>query len=208
MAFQIVKKSRARAVGVIVAIFITGTLVLGFLQSYQKAKLRQVKKIDLVEVIVVAEKTAPAPILYEAVLDESCIKQLTFDVIEKLSSSSMAVSQAASTSSSISSSRAQKEKPIKPEPPLVAARSPSCIAPTSVPVGFEKLGGEGYITLELNLAKTGRVERGEIEKSSGFIDLDTAALTQVKDTWKFQPCTKENVIVACKHRIRFRWQVK
>ena len=64
------------------------------------------------------------------------------------------------------------------------------------------------MTLSLNLAESGRVERGEIEVSSGFADLDSAALKQVTETWQFEPCKKADKIVACNQYIRFRWQVK
>ena len=77
-----------------------------------------------------------------------------------------------------------------------------------MPEGVEKLGVEGFVTLQLNLAANGKVERGEIEKSSGFAELDSAALQQVTHAWRFEPCKKAGVAVACKQRIRFRWEVK
>jgi TonB family protein len=200
MSFQIIKKSRLRLVGITVAVCITSILALGFMQSYQKSKQRRVKKIDLVAVDIVASKPALLPILYELVPEESCIKQLTFNVPEAASSSA-AWSRAFSSGSNKSNSSVL----VKPEPVLVPASSPSCIAQAMMPIGVEKLGDKGFVTLELNLAKTGRVERGEVYTSSGFSELDEAALVQVKETWKFQPCTKASEPVACKHFVRVRW---
>ncbi len=226
MSFPIPKKNTRRAIGIIFALCITGTMTLGFLQSYQQAKQRQVHKVDLVEVAIFADKPAAEAILYEAVPTEECIKQLSFEVLAVASSTSAVQFSSSSFASSIAtasiSSTAKllpkesakaaiatiKKNPSLPEPPLVPAKSPKCIAQTITPTGYEKLGAQGFVGLTLNLAKTGRVERGEIEKSSGFAELDAAALKQVTDAWQFEPCKKQNIIVACKQHIRFRWEVK
>lgn len=222
MTFHVIKKSTRRIVGTLAAIFITSVMIYGFLDSYANTKNQFVKKVDLVEVAIFADKPAGAPPLYEAVATEECIKQITFDVISasafsasSAQTSSQAFTEAHSSAPSLvaisatkASSQSIKKIQPPPEPPLVAAASPSCIAPSVVPVGYEKLGTEGFVMLELNLAKNGRVERGEIVKSSGFAELDIAALKQVSDAWRFEPCKKAGKAVACKQRIRFRWQVK
>ncbi|MES2823111.1 MAG: TonB family protein [Pseudomonadota bacterium] len=249
MSFFNTKKNKSRTIGIAVAVFITGFMTLGFLQSYQQTKLRQVKKIDLVQVAIFADKKPVAePILYEVVPTEECIKQRTFytsqnnlalasvtssmslqassaalrviadeSTASAVSASSLANAHAAaSVINPVSSARATKvlaaspglqKKPAAPEPILVPAKTPKCIAKSFTPPGHEKLGSEGFVGLALNLAKTGRIERGEIEVSSGFPELDTAALKQVTEGWQFEPCKKQNKIVACKQHIRFRWQV-
>jgi TonB family protein len=249
MSFFNTKKNKSRTIGIVFAIFITGFMTLGFLQSYQQTKLRQVKKVDLVQVAIFADnKPVAEPILYEVVPTEECIKQRTFypshsnltlasvtsSISQQTSSAALrviAVEPAASavTASSLSNAHAAaiamnpashasaakiaaaspglQKKPAAPEPLLVPAKAPKCIARAITPVGYEKLGAEGFIGLALNLAKTGRIERGEIEISSGFPELDTAALKQVTEGWQFEPCKKQNKIVACKQHIRFRWQV-
>lgn len=256
MSFFNAKKNKSRTIGIAVAVFITGFMTLGFMQSYQQTKLRQVKKIDLVQVAIVADKKPVAePVLYEVVPTEECIKQLTFHTSQSAltlanmtSSISLQASSAAlkviateATASVIDSSSLSGVQVAAPsiksaapsinnaahtsaakvaaatpvvekklaarEPILVPAKAPKCIARSLTPLGHEKLGSEGFIGLALNLAKTGRIERGEITVSSGFPELDTAALKQVTDGWQFEPCKKQNKIVACKQHIRFRWQV-
>ncbi|MES2673171.1 MAG: TonB family protein [Pseudomonadota bacterium] len=249
MSFFNTKKNKSRTIGIAVAVFITGFMTLGFLQSYQQTKLRQVKKIDLVQVAIFADKKPVAePILYEVVPTEECIKQLTFhtsrstlalanmrssislqassvalDVIateartpainsSPLSDAHVAIpsiksASHASAAKVAAATPAVKKKPAAREPILVPAKAPKCIARSFTPPGHEKLGAGGFIGLALNLAKSGRIERGEIEISSGFPELDTAALKQVTEGWQFEPCKKQNKIVACKQHIRFRWQV-
>jgi TonB family protein len=230
MSFSITKKNTRRAIGIVSALCITGIMTFGFLQSYQQAKQRQVHQVNLVEVTIFADKPAADAILYEVVPTEECIKQLTADtslaipVGEKSLSliTSSVSSQASSTPLQAIASTTGKAKaainvktpaPVAikrispPEPRLIFAKSPKCVARSTTPMGYEKLGAEGYVGLELNLAKTGRVERGEVEKSSGFTELDAAALLQVKNTWQFEPCTKAGKVVGCKHRIRFRWSI-
>ncbi len=209
MSFSITKKNARRAIGLLTALCITGIMTLGFLQSYQRSKQSLVHKVDLVEVAIFADKPAAEAILYEAVPTEECIKQLTSEVLAVASSTSAVQFSSSSFASSIATaSLSSTEKLLPPEPPLIPANSPKCIARAITPVGYEQLGAKGFVELTLNLAKTGRVERGEIEKSSGFAELDSAALKQVTDSWQFEPCKKQNIIVACKQHVRFRWEVK
>lgn len=236
MSFSFANKNQRRSIGIIFALFITGFMTFGFLQSYQHTKLRQVKKINLVEVAIFADKPAAEPILYEVVPTEECIKKISVNILSAApvlspmaSSNSVQASSAgltlvtdalaasAANTSSLSRKAAAKvaavvpvvkKKPTLREPVLIPAKFPKCIAKSFTPEGFEKLGSEGFIGLALNLAKTGRIERGEVEVSSGFPELDIAALKQVTDGWQFEPCKKQNKVVACKQHIRFRWQVK
>jgi TonB family protein len=95
---------------------------------------------------------------------------------------------------------------VKLEPSLFYASAPRCKGVAATPAGAEKLGAEGFVGLELNINQAGVVERGEINRSSGFEDLDTAALKQVQENLTFKPCQKGTVIVGCKQFIKFRWQ--
>ena len=219
MSFTIVKKSTRRLIGITTALILTSLLAYAFLDSYAKTKRQQVPKTDLVELNIVADKPAGAEaILYESIPEAECIKQITF---HSLLSSSSAVSKVAVSSASASDNTAQasgthqsapvassSQKPINREPALVQVSSPKCLKQTAAPMGHEKLLQEGFVGLELNVAQDGRVERGEIEASSGFTDLDSAALKHVVESWQFEPCKKAHQPVACKAHIRFRWQVK
>jgi len=217
MSFSILKKSTRRRVGICASLIVTGVIIFGFLSTYQETKNKAVPKVNLVQTAIYADKSAPAPILYEAIPTEQCIQQLTFETLPASSSSAVAISSEApssmavitsSVASSVSPKKSAKIIPQIPEPPLVNASSPTCLMQTPPPEGYEKLGAEGFVTLALNLADTGRIERGEIEKSSGFTELDAAALKQVTETWQFEACKKADKAVACKQYIRFRWQAK
>lgn len=214
MSFSILKKSTRRSIGVCASLIVTGVIVFGFLSTYQETKNKAVPKVNLVQTAIYADKNARVPVLYEAVPTEQCIQQLTTDAQQTLSSgavmssASFAASSESVVSSTTSSKASSKKNQQAPEPVLVNASSPRCLTQTPAPEGYEQLGAEGAVTLSLNLAETGRIERGEVEKSSGFADLDAAALKQVTETWQFEPCKKADKAVACKQFIRFRWQVK
>ena len=219
MSFSITKKTLHHAIGIFSALCITGFMTFGFLQSYQQSKLRQVHKIDLVEVAIFADKPAAETILYEVspytiAPSSECIRRRVDVASTKASittsprADTATAEMVAETATAKVSAAVAKKNPIRREPALVAAQMPKCIAASIAPSGYLKLAADGFVGLALNLDKTGRVERGEIEKSSGFADLDSAALTQVKDTWQFEPCKKQNKAVACKQYIGFRWDLK
>lgn len=224
MSFSIVTKRTRRSVGIASALLATGIIIYGFLSTYQQTKNDAVPKVNLVQAAIYgSDRTEVVPLLYEAVAGEPCIQQLTFAVASSAAaSSSVAVSSVAAesvASSSVAQSSQRFKKsnksssqsslePLVPEPPLVNASSPVCLQQTQAPEGHEKLGAEGSVELALNLAASGRIERGEVEKSSGFAELDAAALKQVQDTWQFEPCKQADKAVACRQYIRFRWQIK
>jgi TonB family protein len=95
---------------------------------------------------------------------------------------------------------------VKLAPSLYYASAPRCKSVAATPAGAEKLGADGFVGLELNINQAGVVQRGEIHRSSGFADLDAAALKQVTENLTFKPCQKGTVIVGCKQYIKFRWK--
>lgn len=95
---------------------------------------------------------------------------------------------------------------VKLEPSLNYASSPRCKGVVAIPAGAEKLGADGFVGLELNINTAGVVLYGDISRSSGFKDLDAAALKQVKENLTFKPCKKGDVTVGCKQYIKFRWK--
>jgi TonB family protein len=95
---------------------------------------------------------------------------------------------------------------VKLAPSLYYASAPRCKSVAAIPAGAEKLGADGFVGLELNINQAGVVQRGEIHRSSGFADLDAAALKQVTENLTFKPCQKGTVIVGCKQYIKFRWK--
>jgi TonB family protein len=95
---------------------------------------------------------------------------------------------------------------VKLDPSLFYATAPRCKGVAAIPAGAEKLGADGFVGLELNINQAGAVQRSEIHRSSGFADLDAAALKQVTENLTFKPCQKGTVIVSCKQYIKFRWK--
>lgn len=89
---------------------------------------------------------------------------------------------------------------------MIYASSPKCKIATPFPQGYQQLGSGGFVGLVLNINTEGKIERGEIDKTSGFKALDDAALKQVTETWRFEPCKKADKAVACRQTIKFRWK--
>ncbi|HWV16861.1 MAG TPA: energy transducer TonB [Cellvibrio sp.] len=207
MPFTILSKRTRRTVGITATVIVTSVIVVTFMSSYQKAKNKAVPKVNLVQAAIYASREAGVPVLYEAVLGEQCIQQVGAVSFSSAASSAPPESNSTESSSASNTSHASSQQS-SAEPPLVNASSPKCLAQTQPPEGYEQLGRESFVTLSLNLAQSGRVERGEVEKTSGFAELDAAALKQVTETWQFEPCKKAEMAVACRQYIRFRWRIE
>ncbi len=82
---------------------------------------------------------------------------------------------------------------------------PHCSRPTPPPLGYEQLGDDGYIQLDLTLDAQGKITAAQVSHSSNQPHLDQAAITQIQSTWQFQPCN-DSQGAACTQRIKFRWQ--
>jgi protein TonB len=54
-----------------------------------------------------------------------------------------------------------------------------------------RLDEEGAVRLKLSIAPDGNVNDASVEKSSGFLRLDDAAVAWVKMRWRFRPATRE-----------------
>jgi TonB family protein len=102
---------------------------------------------------------------------------------------------------------AQNANASKDPAPLVFAAKPACKAKVARPEGYQQLGKEGFVLLALNINKAGVVERAEVEKTSGFEPLDTAAVKEVVENWTFEPCKKQDNAVSCRQNIQFRWKL-
>jgi TonB family protein len=92
--------------------------------------------------------------------------------------------------------------------PLISASAPKCKAASAFPADYKKLDKNGFVLLVLNINKAGNIEHGEVEKTSGFPELDEAALKQVTETWSFEPCKKAGTAVACRQTIKFKWKIE
>jgi len=95
-----------------------------------------------------------------------------------------------------------------PEPPREPVRVEAAIVhapPPPYPNVSARIGEEGTVQLELDVAANGRVTDARVVKSSGFARLDRAALEAVRK-WRLRPATVDGRAVAgtLLHEIVFR----
>jgi len=76
----------------------------------------------------------------------------------------------------------------------------------SYPVRARRNGWEGRVSLRLLVTAEGRVERVEIERSSGRTCLDQAAVVAAL-CWRFRPALRDGRAVASWHRIALRFRL-
>lgn len=195
------KKNRFR-LGVAVVVIIH----IGFFYGFWHVKAGRVTN-EVVELDIYGNTTTDGLGYYEALPDANCLNVLN----EQTATPPLAMQQSSTSTSSaqpLSSASSSQESfvPFTPQSTIHHAHSPKCKTPMSLPDGYKKLGANGFVGLEINIDQAGRVLRGDIDRTSGFPDLDQAALKQVIETWIFQPCKKGDEVVACKQYIKFRWK--
>lgn len=143
----------------------------------------------LISVDIYKDSSLDSLPLYEALPNEDCVNVVNEQILTD-----------------------EQKKGPKPQDPLDApvlyASAPKCSVASAAPENYKKLEKNEFVVLTLNINKEGKIEYGEVEKTSGIPELDEAALKQVTTTWSFQPCTKADVIVACKQKIKFRWKTE
>ena len=61
------------------------------------------------------------------------------------------------------------------------------------PARSRRRGEQGTVTLHVLIAESGAVERVELIASSGFRDLDAAALETVRSRWRFAPARRDGI---------------
>jgi TonB family protein len=193
-SYSVMSKKNRLKLGIAVVVIIH----IGFFYGFWHVKAGQIGN-KVVELDIYGNTTTDGFSYYQALPDANCLdvvhEQLAKPPLQ-LKPSIVSTSQNAPTS---------EEVDIAPLP-IQPARAPKCKKPTPLPDGYKKLGNSGFVGLEVNLNKTGEIVRGEVDRSSGFPDLDKAALKQVVETWAFEPCKKGEESVACKQYIKFRWK--
>jgi protein TonB len=63
------------------------------------------------------------------------------------------------------------------------------------PAGLAEAGVEGMVILRVAVSAEGRATEVRVEKSSGHVTLDDAAMARVRE-WRFTPATKDGAPVA------------
>jgi periplasmic protein TonB len=102
----------------------------------------------------------------------------------------------------------------KPTPPVVEANmtkpkpAGKGLSRPPYPATSERLGEEGSVGLQLYINETGRVSEAKMISSSGFERLDEAAVKHATRSWKFVPCMKGDVPVACWHQMKFTFKIE
>ncbi|GGY65095.1 hypothetical protein GCM10011613_06170 [Cellvibrio zantedeschiae] len=196
-SFRVIDKKTRLKLGIVVVIIIHIGMFYGFWRVHAKQIGNKVYEMD-----IYAAKAAEGLAFYEATASEECVKVLN----EQAPKPGMPVYVEPLAGAKKVEANKAKPKEVKLDPSLFYASSPRCTASIAIPAGAERLGAEGFVGLELNIDKAGLVKYGEISRSSGFADLDEAALKQVKENLTFKPCQKGDAIVGCKQIIKYRWK--
>jgi protein TonB len=63
------------------------------------------------------------------------------------------------------------------------------------PVGARTAGHQGIVTLAITVGPTGEVTNAAVAQSSGFPELDQAAVSWVMGHWKYKPAVQDGVAV-------------
>jgi len=218
LSFNVMDKKNRFKFGVTVVIIIH----IGFFIGFWHVKAKRLTA-EFVNVDIYAPTATIGLAMYEALPNEDCVKVVNEQapkpgmpiyVEPPATSAEVETTKAATTETAGTDAKAVAVSPVvktppadvKLEPSLFYASAPRCKGVAAIPAGAEKLGADGFVGLELSINKAGVVQRAEIHRSSGFEDLDAAALKQVQENLTFKPCQKGSVIVGCKQTIKFRWK--
>jgi TonB family protein len=216
-AFNVMSKKSRFKFGIAVVIIIHICFFIGFWHVKAKRLTAEFVNVD-----IYAPTAAVGLAMYEALPNDECVNVVNEqaprpgmpvyveppEVSKEAGAAKDGVQEAAADANAVAVTPDVKTPPaeVKLEPSLFYASAPRCKGVAAIPAGAEKLGADGFVGLELSINKAGVVQRGEIHRSSGFEDLDAAALKQVKENLTFKPCQKGTVIVGCKQYIKFRWK--
>jgi TonB family protein len=224
-SFRIMSRKTSFRLGVAVVIIIH----IGFFYGFWRVKAGQIGN-KVVELDIYSPKAAVGLAFYEALPTQDCVHVVneqaprlgmpvyvepppsaknteSAKIDAQKSGAAETVADTANAAVATPAEAPAAPVEVKLEPSLHYASSPRCKGAAAIPAGAEKLGADGFVGLELNIDSAGVVQRGEIDRSSGFKDLDAAALKQVKENLIFKPCQKGSTIVGCKQYIKFRWKM-
>ncbi|HEU4780981.1 MAG TPA: energy transducer TonB [Steroidobacteraceae bacterium] len=97
----------------------------------------------------------------------------------------------------------------EPQPQIVSVRqdprNPLSRPPYSARMIRE--GNQGNIDLEIYVLANGRVADARVIKSTGFEELDRAALAEAKRNWRLLPATRDGVAIPQWHRLRVTFKL-
>ena len=99
--------------------------------------------------------------------------------------------------------------PATPQPQLVGVRQDPR-HPLSKPQYSPRIireGGQGTIEIEVYVLPNGRVGDARVAKSTGFAELDLAAIAEAKRNWRLLPATRNGEPIAQWHRLRVTFKL-
>ncbi len=96
-----------------------------------------------------------------------------------------------------------------PQPVIERARQDPRYPLTKPPYSARMIreGSQGAIDLEVYVLPNGRVGDARVVKSTGFEELDLAALAEAKRRWRLLPATRDGVAIAQWHRLRVTFKL-
>jgi protein TonB len=71
-----------------------------------------------------------------------------------------------------------------------------------------RIGKEGTVVLDITVSAEGSVQNVSISKSSGDDDLDEAAMSWVREHWRYQPATQNGQPVAAQSEAQVVFSLK
>ncbi|MFO1390369.1 energy transducer TonB [Cellvibrio sp.] len=209
-SFKVMSTKSRLKLGIAVVVIIHIGMFYGFWRVHAKQIGDKVYEMD-----IYAAPAAQGLTFYEAIPTADCVKvlneqapKLGMPIVEEPAADSTGTDTAKNSSNKKDGTTKTQPKEVKLAPSLYYASSPTCKSIATVPAGAEKLGADGFVGLELNIDKDGVVKRGEISRSSGFAELDDAALKQATENLSFKPCHKGDAAVGCKQIIKYRWKIQ
>jgi TonB family protein len=90
--------------------------------------------------------------------------------------------------------------------PAMRSSGNNCAA-AYYPASAIRAGEQGATLLNLSISKTGTVTKVEVKQSSGFADLDKAAVDCVMGGWHFHPALQKGKPLASTKKIRIVWKL-
>ncbi len=97
----------------------------------------------------------------------------------------------------------------EPQPQIIGVRQDPR-SPLSKPQYSARMireGNQGPIEIEVYVLPNGRVGDARVAKSTGFEELDLAAMAEAKRNWRLLPATRDGVAIAQWHRLRVTFKL-
>lgn len=91
------------------------------------------------------------------------------------------------------------------EPVSIDPRRPLTQPP--YPAASVRFGEEGTVTLELRVARDGRVLDARVLRSSGFPRLDAAAIEEARRAWRLRPATEDGSAIEASYAVRVSFRL-